>query len=473
MSTTPAASGLVPSRRRAVITGLGFITPIGNDRSAVAASLREGRHGFAPVEFLNNPAIPVRLAGTVKDFAVDSMSWRDWRWPAGYDIPRETLRGLAPHGVYALCAVRQALRDAALAPADIANDDATGLFCASAGSAMMLHGNLAQMHAVRGERGNPMGVVSSIAGTLNFNLAAHFHVTGAVCGFVSACASGSHALGYAADEIRLGRLRRVVVIAAEEMNAETLLPFSAMRALSPQSDPRLASRPFDLARDGFVGAGGAVAIVLEDAGLAHARGVRPQAELAGWGQAADGHSVAMSHPEGRGLVLAMRRALADAGVAPADIDHVNAHGTSTPVGDRAEALALRSIFAPETFPENKTAGGGAQSGGGVPPLSAPSEANSPASGRMPLPPSARRPVVSSTKALTGHPLSLAGVMEAAFSVLAMGEGFIPGNPHLVTPDPVCEGLSLPVAAVERRAGLVLNNSSGFGGSNVCHVLRAV
>ncbi|MDR2675950.1 MAG: beta-ketoacyl-[acyl-carrier-protein] synthase family protein [Opitutaceae bacterium] len=435
-ASAPAASA-GPPRRRAVITGLGFITPIGNDRAAVAASLREGRHGFEPVEFLQNPAIPVRLAGTVKGFSVDSMSWRDWRWPAGYDLPRETLRGLAPHGVYAICAVRQALRDAGLAPAAIAGDDGTGLFCASAGSAMMLHGHLAQMHAVRGERGNPMGVVSSIAGTLNFNLAAHFHVTGAVCGFVSACASGSHALGYAADEIRLGRLRRVIVVAAEEMNAETLLPFAAMRALSPRRDPRLASRPFDAARDGFVGAGGAAALVLEDAALAAARGARPQAELAGWGQAADGHGIAMSHPEGRGLALAMRRALADAGAAPADIDYVNAHGTSTPVGDRAEALALRAVFAAGETP------------------------------------SARRPLISGTKALTGHPLSLAGAMEAAFCVLAMNEGFLPGNPHLVNPDPVCEGLDLPLAAVERRARLVLNNSSGFGGSNVCHVLRAL
>jgi 3-oxoacyl-(acyl-carrier-protein) synthase len=423
-------------RHRAVITGLGFITPIGNDHATVAASLREGRHGFGPVEFFHNPAIPVRLAGTVKDFSVESTSWRDWRWPAGYDIPRETLRGLAPHGVYAVCAVQQALRDAGLVPAVIANDDDTGLFCASAGSAMMLHANLAQMHAVRGERGNPMGVVSSIAGTLNFNLAAHFHITGAVCGFVSACASGSHALGHAADEIRLGRLRRVIVIAAEEINAETLLPFAAMRALSPQGDPLLASRPFDAARDGFVGAGGAVAIVLEDAALAASRGARPQAAFAGWGQAADGHSIAMSHPGGRGLALAMRRALADAGIAPAGIDYVNAHGTSTPVGDRAEALALRSVFDAEN-------------------------------------PAARRPVISSTKGLTGHPLSLAGAMEAAFCVLAMNEGFLPGNPHLATPDPACEGLDLPAATIERRANHVLNNSSGFGGSNVCHVLRAV
>ncbi len=419
--------------RRAVVTGVGLITPIGNDRATVTASLRAGRHGLAPVVFFANPALPVKVAGTVKDFAVDSLSWRDWSWPKDYEIPRETLRGLAPHGVYALCAVTQALCDARLAPADIAGDDATGLFCASAGSAMLLHHHVAQLHAVRGERGNPMGVVSSIAGTLNFNLATHFHITGAVCGFVSACASASHALGYATDEIRLGRLRRVIVVGAEELNAETLLPFLAMRALSAGAEPALASRPFDTGRDGFVGAGGGVALVLEEAGLAAARGAPALAEVAGWGQAADGYSVATPQPEGDGLRRAMERALADAGVAPAAIDYVNAHATSTPAGDRAEALALRAVFTER----------------------------------------GARPRVSSTKALTGHPLSLAGVMEAAFCVLALTGGFLPGNPHLVTPDPACDGLDLPRAAVEARPRLVLNNSSGFGGSNVCHVLRAV
>jgi len=418
--------------RRVAVTGVGLITPIGNDRAAVAASLRSGRHGLAPVVFFDNPTLPVKVAGTVKGFDVGSPRWRDWSWPPEYEIPRETLRSLAPHGVYALCAVAQALRDARLAPAAIAGDDATGLFCASAGSAMLLYHELADLHAVRGERGNPLGVVSAVAGTLNFGLAAHFHITGAVCGFVSACASASHALGYACDEIRLGRLRRVIVVGAEELNAETLMPFAVMRALSPAADPVRASRPFDAGRDGFVGAGGAVALVLEEAGLAADRGVPVQAELAGWGQAADGYSVAMPLPGGDGLRRAMGRALADAGVAPADIDYVNAHATSTPAGDQAEALALRAVFG---------------------------EAGA-------------RPRVSSTKGLTGHPLSLAGVMEAAFCVLAMTEGFMPGNPHLVTPDPACAGLDLPRATVAVRPRLVLNNSSGFGGSNVCHVLRA-
>ncbi|MGH8018030.1 MAG: beta-ketoacyl-[acyl-carrier-protein] synthase family protein [Opitutaceae bacterium] len=414
------------------MTGLGVITPIGNDLQTVSTHLRAGEHGLDRALFWNNPDIPIHVAGTVKGFKVDTIQWRDWRWPERYHIPRETLRGLAPHGVYAFCALAQALDHAALKPEHIAGEEDTGLFCASAGSAMMLHENLTLMHEARGMRGNPLGVVSSIAGTVNFNLAAHFRIRGSASGFASACTSSSHALGYACDAIRLGRLRRALVVGAEDLNGDTLVPFAAMRALSPNDDPRLASRPFDVGRDGFVGGGGAVALILEDADSARARGAVLLAEIEGWGEAADGFSVATSHPEGEGLQLAMLRALADAGIEPGEVDYVSAHATSTPVGDRAEALALRRVFT-----ENGA-----------------------------------NPLVSSTKALTGHPLSLSGVMEAAFCVVAMNAGFTPGNAHLVRPDPACEGLRLPVEAVEATPRVVLNNSSGFGGSNVCHVLRA-
>lgn len=416
--------------RAAVVTGLGFITSIGNDRATVVESLRAGRSGLERVEFLGNPNLPVKVVGTVKEFSVESPSWRDWTFPKRYAVPRETLRGLSPHGLYALCATEQALADAGLTKDEL-GDGATGLYCASAGSAFMLHHHLAQMHAVRGERGNPMGVVASIAGTLNFNLAAHYGIRGAVGGFAAACASSSHALGCALDDIRLGRQTRMIVVGAEEVNAETVLPFAAMRALSTHGDPAAASRPFDQARDGFVAAGGAVCLILEEAEAARRRGATIYAELAGWGQAADGHNVAVSHPEGAGLAMAMQRALADAGVAPSEIDYVNAHATSTPAGDRSEALALRQVF---------TAAGA-------------------------------RPRVSSTKGLTGHPLSMAGVMEAAFCALALREGFVPGNANLKTPDEACAGLELPRASVACGPRVILNNSSGFGGSNVCHVLR--
>jgi 3-oxoacyl-(acyl-carrier-protein) synthase len=413
-----------------VITGLGFVTSIGHDRATVLRNLRELRHGFEPVEFFGNPNLPVKVAGTIKGFAFPTANWRDWRWPAQFTIDRELLRGLAPHGVYAICAVQQALAEAGLDPAQL-GDGTTGLFCASAGSPFMLGSFLAQLHATRGERGNPMGIVSSIAGTLNFNLAAHYKITGAVCGFVSACASSSHALGYAMDEIRLGRQQRMLVVGAEDLTAESIVSFSSLRALSANPDPATASRPFDRQRDGFVGTGGAVALIVECADLARARGAPIQAELIGWGQAGDGHSVAISHPEGAGLRAAMRRTLADAHVTAADIDYVNAHATSTPAGDRSEALALHAVFT---------------QAGATPP-------------------------VSSTKALTGHGLSLAGAMEAAFCTLALSEQFIPGAAHLEEPDSVSAGLNFPRTSFAAAPRLALNNSSGFGGSNVCHLLR--
>lgn len=413
-----------------VITGLGFITSIGQDRPTVLRNLRELRHGLARVEFFGNPDLPVKVAGTINGFTFPSANWRDWRWPEQFTIERELLRSLSPHGVYALCALQQALAEAGLEPAEL-GDGSTGLFCASAGSVFMLGDFLTLLRETRGERGNPMGIVSSIAGTLNFNLAAHYKITGAVCGFISACASSSHALGYAMDEIRLGRQQRMLVVGAEDMTAESIVSFSSLRALSNNHDPATASRPFDRRRDGFVGTGGAVALIVEDAALARRRGARIYAELAGWGQAGDGHSVTASHPEGAGLREAMRRTLADARVNASDIDYVNAHATSTPAGDRSEALALHSVF---------TSAGA-------------------------------KPRISSTKALTGHGLSLAGAMEAAFCALAISEEFIPGAAHLEEPDPVCAGLDLPRTSLEEAPDLVLNNSSGFGGSNVCHLLR--
>ncbi|HEU5077790.1 MAG TPA: beta-ketoacyl-[acyl-carrier-protein] synthase family protein [Opitutaceae bacterium] len=414
----------------AAITGLGFITSIGLTKAEVANRLRHGQSGLVEFDFCGNPRHPVKVAAPVPGFYFDGPNWREWSWPAGYEIPRETVRGLPPHGVYAFCAIEQALADAGLRLEDITSSD-TGLFCASAGSPYMMWHHLEELAASQYERGHPLSVVSSIAGTLNFNLAAHFRITGAVAGFVSACTSGSHAIGYALDEIRLGRQQRMIVVAAEELNAQTDLPFAAMRALSTNPDPATASRPFDVERDGFVPTGGAVVLILEAPELAQARGAKAYAEISGWGQAADGYNVATSHPEGLGLRNAMLRAAKDAGIAMSDVDYINAHATSTPAGDRSEALALRSLIAPDA-----------------------------------------RTIVSGTKGLTGHGLSMAGVMEAAFCALTFSEKFLPGNPKLVNPDPVCKGLNLPKESIAADPRIVMNNTSGFGGSNVCHVLRA-
>lgn len=420
-------------KKRAVVTGLGFITSIGNSAEDVVTSLRELRSGIETWNFADpGKTAAVTVAGTIKDFEVSSPHWAQWRYPADYKFRPAALRSLPPHGLFALCAMEQALADARLAEDEI-QSERTALFCCSAGSPFILSHHLRNMHQDPTMRGHPMGVVSSISGTLNFNLGAHYKIRGGNCGFVSACASSSHALGYATDEIMAGRFDRVIVVGAEEPNTDSLLPFMAMKALSPNPDPQTASRPFDQNRDGFVGSGGAVVMVVESATAAAERDVTPYSEVLGWGQSSDGFNIAMPQPEGEGLARAMGCALRACQLAPEEVAYVNAHATSTPQGDRAEVLALHTIFP-------KAKGG---------------------------------PIISSTKGLTGHPLSMAGVMEAAFCALAHRHGFTPGNANLVTPDQVCDGLNLPRQSLDQAPGIILSNSSGFGGSNVVLAFRPV
>ncbi len=412
-----------------VISGLGFVSSIGHSRAAVSESLRALKHGLAPWVAVPGMDVAVKLAGVLRGFDVSAANPAAWTWPGEFAMDASGVRAMPPHGVYALAALQQALEEARLSP-EMLGDGATGLFCASAGSPRMLHQHLGKLEASGWRRAHPHGVISSVAGALNFHLAALLGIRGASCGFVSACSSGSHALGFALDEIRLGRQQRMIVVAAEDLNAESALPFAGMGALSPACDPVLASRPFDRGRDGFVPTGGAVAVVLESEASAAVRGARAMTRLRGWGQACDGHHVAMPHPEGRGLGDAMRLAMRDAQVAPTDIGYVNAHAPSTPAGDRAEARALIDVFGQHHVP------------------------------------------VSSTKALTGHGLSLAGLMEAAFCVLTLDEGFIPGQAHLIEPDKDSAQLNLPRETRSAQPGFALNNSSGFGGSNVSHVFSA-
>jgi len=416
--------------RKVYITGIGLVTSIGNDVAAVSKNLRELRHGFEVYAAFQKPDVPVKVVGTIKGYETDSYDCEDWRYPSRFAVKREILRGMAPHGLYAYCAMLDAIADARLTPPDISNRD-TGLYAASGGSPHLLGHYLHRMNTLGVMRCSPLGIVASIAGTVNFNLVSHFKIKGASCGFASACASSSHAVGFAFDEITLGRQKRMFVVGAEDGNVESILPFAGMRALSLQANPDLASRPFDIGRDGFVGTGGAAVLVLESGEEVERRGIRVYGEVAGWGQASDGYNVAISHPDGDGLRAAMVNALRSARVEPDAVEYVNAHATSTPIGDISEARALRAVF-----PEGAT-----------------------------------RPAVSSTKALTGHGLSLAGAMETAFCAVALREGFIPGSAHIVNLDPACEGLNIIRATLPQQPHVVLNNSSGFGGANVCIVLR--
>lgn len=415
---------------RVFITGLGLITSIGNDVETVTGSLRELRHGIQVYPPFQAENIPVKVAAPVRDFVTDSNDPEDWTFPAPYKIKREILRGMAPHGVYAWCAMQQAVADAGLSEEEVSNAD-TGLYAASGGSPQLMGYMLNRMHNVGVMRCSPLGIVAAISGTLNFNLVAHFKIKGASCGFSSACASSSHAMGYAYDDLVLGRQKRMFVVGAEDGNVDSILPFAGMRALSLQADPALASRPFDAGRDGFVGTGGAAVLVLETEDEVQRRGAKVYGEFSGWGQASDGHNVAISHPDGEGLRAAMLNALRQTKTSADAVDYINAHATSTPIGDISEARAMKAVF--ET--------------------------------------PAARPAISSTKALTGHGLSLAGAMESAFCAIALRDGFMPGSAHISRLDPECEGLNIIRSSQPTQPNVVLNNSSGFGGANVSLVFK--
>lgn len=411
---------------RVFITGLGFVSSIGTGYDAVAENLRELQHGFVRRQLPGNGIGPELVCGSIEGFDLPGPEARDWTFPDSNTLDPTFLRALPPHGVYGYFALEEALEQAGV-PRELLSSGDTGLFCASPGSARLLRHHLNRIETANWQRADPLGVVSSVAGTLNFNLSAHYGITGANCGFVSACTSSSHALGYAFDEIASGRQKRMLVVGAEDGDAESLIPFLGMRALSMNLDPDTASRPFDQARDGFVGTGGAAALVLESQRAANHRDAVPLAEMRGWAQASDGYSVAAPHPEGRGIRAAMERCLSCTETEASAIDWINAHATSTPAGDRAEAAALSSL----PFQKAK---------------------------------------ISSTKGLTGHGLSYAGVLEAALCALCIHEEIVPGNAALTAPDPSCDDLNLPTRTEKTDLRLVLNNSSGFGGSNVCHLL---
>jgi 3-oxoacyl-[acyl-carrier-protein] synthase-1 len=414
--------------RRVVVTGLGLITSIGNNREEVLRSLREGRTGieyFAPLE---RGGVPVRLAGTVKGFTFPELRADEWTYPEGYEIPRALLRSMSPNVLFAFCAMQQAIADARLSP-DLVSNVRTGAMCASNGSPWLTYDYLDMMLKKGPQRCNPMAMVASIAGTLNMNLVAGFGIKGASLGFSSACASSAHALGAAIDKIRANRQDIVFVAGAEDCDLFTILPFVGTRALTTQRDPALSPCAFDRKRDGFVVAGGAAVLVLEELDHARRRGAPIHAEVLGWGEGSDGYSVMAPEPEGDGLGRAMQAAIDDAGISANDVDYINAHGTATLIGDAAEIRAIKRVFAEKS------------------------------------------PHVSSTKSITGHGLSLAGTMEGAFCCLALEERFTPVSEHITELDPEFDSVAVVTAPIDYAPDVALTNSSGFGGTNVAVIFR--
>ncbi|HEX3816782.1 MAG TPA: beta-ketoacyl-[acyl-carrier-protein] synthase family protein [Chthoniobacterales bacterium] len=415
--------------KRVVVSGLGFVTSIGNNHAEVLESLRTQRSGIEIHPDLDRPEIPVKLAGTIKGFDFPTENYETWSFPPGVNFSRQQLRSMAPHGVFAHTALNEAIADASLT-SDLVSNPRTGLMTASVGSTRMLYRGVEMMLNKGITRVHPLGLTRTIVGTLNFNLVANFEIRGGSTGFVSACSSSAHAFGYALDLIRMGKQDVVFVVGAEDCDLFTLLPFASCRALTRGTDPSKTPCAFDVKRDGFAGTGGAAVLVLEEREHALNRGAKIYAEAAGWGQTSDGHELMAPEPNGEGLARALRLALEDAGLTPNDIDYINAHATSTPAGDRAELRAIKSVF------NNGAA-----------------------------------PLVSSTKSQTGHGLSLAGALEAAVCCLALREQLVPVSLNITDLDPEAEGVRVVTEPVQAPLRRVISNSSAFGGSNVVLVLN--
>lgn len=421
------------SQRRAAITGIGLVTPVGNDVESTWAALLAGRSGGAHITQFDASGFPVRIAAEVKNF--DDALAGDRR------LRKHTTRSHR----FALAAAEQALADAGIRPTP---QTATRWGCA-VGAGMMTSeyvdlaalyrhsGTDGEMHAGRlltdPSANDPMVFCRSNASNGLALLTQHFGIRGYATAVHTACASGGQALGTALKLLRRGAVDRVLAGGFDSMISPVgLAGFCLLSAVSPDNDaPQQASRPFDATRNGFLLGEGAGFVVLEDWAAARERGARIYAELAGDGNSLSSYRITDSPPDGDGPIQAMRAALADAGAGPSDIDYLNAHGTSTGMNDRSESAATHAVFGAEV----------------------------------------KRLAVSSTKSSMGHLIAAAGAVEIAVCALAIARGELPVNANYRVPDPDCD-LNLVVGEPRRqRVRMAMSNSFGFGGSNSCVVLR--
>jgi 3-oxoacyl-[acyl-carrier-protein] synthase II len=407
-------------KRRVVVTGLGVVASNGTGVAPFWDALRHGRSGVGPITRFDASALRSRIAGEAGELD-----------PSGL-ADAKTFRRVARFTQLALIAAHEALAHAGLL--DAADREHAAVVI---GSGIGGFDYLIDEHAEFMSRGpghfKPLTVPMIIPNMAAAAVAMETGLTGPNLCTSTACAAGAHAIGTALDLIRNGRAPWAIAGGAEC----TLHPFAVdgycqLRALSIRNDdPAGASRPFSLDRDGFVLAEGAGALVLESEDHARARGAEPLAELAGYGLSADGHHVTAPDPDGRGAVRAMRAALDDAGIGPDAVGLVNAHGTSTPLGDLAETRAIHQVF-------------GAR---------------------------ARRLPVQATKSMTGHALGASAAIEAVASVLAIRHGVIHPTINLERPDPQCDLDYVPGCAREARVECVMSNAFGFGGQNAVLILR--
>ncbi|HEX6868562.1 MAG TPA: beta-ketoacyl-ACP synthase II [Candidatus Limnocylindrales bacterium] len=412
-------------RRRVVVTGMGLVTALGNDVASTWAGLVAGRSGVRTIEAFDPGRLTARFAAEVHDF------------DTGDILDRKELRRTDRYIQFGLVATREALDQAGLPErfeGDLAERTGVILGTGLGGVGTLIDGFTT--NALRGpDRISPFLIPMGIPNIGAGQIAIQFGMTGPNFTTVSACATGGHALGESSEIIRRGDADVMIAGGAEAAIYEaTVGGFASMRALSTRNDdPEAGSRPFDTGRDGFVIGEGAGVVILEALEHAEARGATILAELAGYGATADASHITLPAPGGIGAVRAARRAMEKAAMTPADIDHVNAHATSTPEGDKAELQAIRTIFGEE----------------------------------------ADRISVTANKSMLGHTLGAAGAIEAIVSVLTIRAGCVPPTVNLDQPDPAAEGLDLtPNVAASRPVRAVLSNSFGFGGQNTALILTA-
>ena len=398
---------------RVVITGLGIVSCLGNDRDSVAASLRDTRPGIRAVPEYAELGFRSQVAG-VPQVDLDAR------------IDRKQRRFMGDAAAFAYLGLQDAIADAGLDPEAVSHPR-IGVIAGSGGGSCANQVEAADLLRAKGvRRVGPYMVTRTMCSTVSANLATALRIRGVNYSISSACATSAHCIGAAMEQIQLGKQDIVFAGGGEELHWTQTMLFDAMGALSNKYNdaPLRASRAYDADRDGFVIAGGGGMVVVESLSHAQKRGARILAEIVGYGATSDGAD--MVAPSGEGAARCMRQALA---TVDGDIDYLNTHGTSTPVGDVAELGAMREVF-----------------GEHVPPF-------------------------SSTKSLSGHSLGAAGVHEAIYCLLMMERGFIAGSANVEMPDPAAAGLPLVTASRDAALRTVMSNSFGFGGTNASLVLR--
>ena len=406
-------------RRRVVITGIGPVTPVGTGVEDFWTGLTSGRNGVRTITQFDTSELPVTVAGEV-DFETERF------------LDAKEARRTDRYSHFAIAAGSLAWEDAGTP--EVVSERGGVIFATGIGGIT----TLLRQHLVLLDKGpgrvSPFMVPMLMANAAAGHLAMRYGLTGHNMATLSACASSNHAIGEGMRLIRDGYLDLAIVGGSEAATHPlTVAAFAQMTALTKNPDPDTASRPFDAERSGFVLSEGGAAMILESEEHATARGARIYAEVAGYGASDDAYHITAPDPRGSGATLAIRGALRDAGVAPADVDYINAHGTSTPLNDAAETVAIKAALGEDT---------------------------------------ARQVAISSTKSMTGHMLGAAAAVEGAACVLAITRGRIPPTVHYATPDPDCDLDITPNVARDLEVTLALSNSFGFGGQNACVAFRA-